>query len=826
MRIKSKMISGYVILACFVAALGAITVVQQSTLKIHVEELNAGLLGEVNANHQMLVQVQTISIHLSRLIHVAGIEKNDIVDSLELAMSELRKAFATFKEIEESNSSSDKAIIEKVNNAERVLDGYIAVVHRLINAYTSESGLKHKDYEQLHHESAMALQTLQNAMSFMQGIPFEEAKKLSEELKVMAKEDTMNTMGLTVFFFLLAIVFGYFVSSRVSRNVERLTQYAKKVGEGDFDATLSLDTKDELSSLASTIATMMTDIKQLTVSKEVLAREVEMRRRTETALFDAEMEAKTHSKSLQELLSWNKAMMDSAAQGMVVIDEKGIIEMFNRQAQSSFGYSLEEVQGQNISMLLPEPHRTNHDGYLQHYYQTGEQKVIGKMRVLDGCRKDGSPLPIELHVSEVMFEGKRKFLGIFRDMTELDRAQHEIIDAWKRNKAMLDGAADGMIMIDDYGEIEVFNKAAEEMFGYEAYDVIGENISMLMPEKQAAEHPEKLKAFRETGIGKIINTSVEVDAKHSSGQVFPIELKVNEVQFEGGRRFFGIVRDMTERRKLESDLRMAQKMEAVGVLAAGVAHEINTPLQYVGNNLQFLNESIVNIEEMSKNYRLLKSSCTDQQLLTKLHESELDFDLDFILEELPGAIAQSVEGIDKASHIVAAMKEFSHPGQQEKSLADINHMLDSAITVARNEWKYVAELETHFLPDLPMIQCHSELNQVFLNMIVNAAHAIEEKLGKESVEKGLITVATSVEQGMIKIEIQDTGIGMPESVKHKVFDPFFTTKEVGKGTGQGLSIAHTIVVDRHHGALEIESEVGKGTTFIVRIPMKSGDRDE
>ena len=194
-------------------------------------------------------------------------------------------------------------------------------------------------------------------------------------------------------------------------------------------------------------------------------------------------------------------------------------------------------------------------------------------------------------------------------------------------------------------------------------------------------------------------------------------------------------------------------------------------------------------------------------------------DTGYLLEEIPKAIEQSLEGVTRVSTLVRAMKEFSHPGTKEKIPLDLNRAIESTTTVTRNEWKYLADLETEFDPSLPMIPCHvGEFNQVILNLIINAAHAIADVIGKEGSTKGKIKIETRNCPEWAEIRIQDTGSGIPEKVRARIFDPFFTTKEIGKGTGQGLAIARSVVVDKHGGSIHFETEVGKGTTFIIRLP--------
>jgi signal transduction histidine kinase len=197
---------------------------------------------------------------------------------------------------------------------------------------------------------------------------------------------------------------------------------------------------------------------------------------------------------------------------------------------------------------------------------------------------------------------------------------------------------------------------------------------------------------------------------------------------------------------------------------------------------------------------------------------EQETDCAYLLEEIPKALAQTLEGVTRVATIVRAMKDFAHPESREMAAADLNRALLSTLTVARNELKYVADVETEF-GHLPLVVCNiGDLNQVFLNLLVNAAHAIGESV-KGTGGKGKIKVRTAAEDGAVLITISDTGCGIPEANRNKIFDPFFTTKEVGRGTGQGLAISRSVVVDRHKGALTFESEVGKGTTFFIRLPV-------
>jgi len=283
--------------------------------------------------------------------------------------------------------------------------------------------------------------------------------------------------------------------------------------------------------------------------------------------------------------------------------------------------------------------------------------------------------------------------------------------------------------------------------------------------------------------------------------------------------------DITERKQLEEQLRQAQKLEAIGQLSAGVAHEINTPTQYVSDNVRFLKDSWQDLANLLQSSMELRQAATQgpisQELLTRFDELSKKADLEFMLKEVPSAIDQSQEGLQRVAKIVRAIKEFSHPGSADKKGVDLNKAIETTITVANNEWKYVADLETQLDPELGLVPClSSELNQVVLNLIVNAAHAIADRLGENSGEKGKITIATRRNAPWAEIDIQDSGQGIPQEIRSRIFEPFFTTKEVGKGTGLGLSMVYGFL-EQSKGHVRIESEVGVGTTFHIRIPLEA-----
>ncbi len=286
-------------------------------------------------------------------------------------------------------------------------------------------------------------------------------------------------------------------------------------------------------------------------------------------------------------------------------------------------------------------------------------------------------------------------------------------------------------------------------------------------------------------------------------------------------------RSEQERHLMELQLRQSQKLEAIGQLAAGIAHEINTPTQYVGDNTRFFKESFESIAILLRDHKeLLEAAQNDRltpDLVARAKEVLMAADLDYLFEQVPTAINETIEGVDRISKIVRAMKEFSHPGGKEKTSADLNKAIESTVTVARGQWKYVADMKLNLDPELPRVPCFlGEFNQCVLNLLINAAHAIGDKLKEKPGGLGLITVGTRRDGAWVEISVRDTGTGIPESARPHIFEPFFTTKEVGKGTGQGLSMVYCNIVKKHGGQVAFETEAGVGTCFLLRLPISPG----
>lgn len=387
---------------------------------------------------------------------------------------------------------------------------------------------------------------------------------------------------------------------------------------------------------------------------------------------------------------------------------------------------------------------------------------------------------------------------------------------------VIEQTTDSVIISETDGTIRYVNPATLTHTGYTAEELIGQDHNIFA---NGTTDPviaqEQLSA---TTDGR--TWSGRLTGRRKDGSIMEEDVTISPVRNEDGDliHFVAVKRDMTEMALLQRQLLQAQKLEAIGQLAAGIAHEINTPMQYIKNNTTFLAESFAELATLLTDYQQVEK--TQGSILGEEAREHLqELDLDFLMEEVPKALTETQEGINRVVKIVAAMKEFSHPGTGQKVASDINHILENTITVTRNEWKYVAEMVTDFAPDLPLVPClPDQIKQVILNLIINGAQAIETAHRSSDPGKlGQITIRTRQDNERVEIQVSDTGCGIPDEIRERVYDPFFTTKEVGKGTGQGLTIIHNIVVKKHGGAIDFTSESGKGTTFFIRLPITDTD---
>lgn len=418
----------------------------------------------------------------------------------------------------------------------------------------------------------------------------------------------------------------------------------------------------------------------------------------------------------------------------------------------------------------------------------------------------------------------------FRRLSEQIRKNQAVAAELRNIKLTLDRINDCVFMLDPESMRPLYvNRAVMERSGYSFEQLLHRPLSDMFPDLG----PDY---FKETVQLLVAGTrdalQFECNMVARDGAVHQVDVQLQYIKLEEGRgHVVAVLRDISRRKRIEQErkemehrLLQMHKLEAVGQLAAGIAHEINTPIQYVGSNIDFLEESFQDVTALVEQcLRLLEAAGRGRvppPMVQALEEAMKELDWEYLADEIPDAIAQSRDGIQRVSSIVRAMKEFSHPAGREKKPVDLNRLIETTITVARNEWKYVADVETDLAENLPLVPCLTdEMNQVLLNLLVNAAHAVAEKTVGTGGGKGTISFTTRLAADMVEIRISDTGTGIAPEIREKIFDPFFTTKEVGKGTGQGLAISLDVIVNKHGGSLSVESVPGEGATFIIRLPV-------
>ena len=412
-----------------------------------------------------------------------------------------------------------------------------------------------------------------------------------------------------------------------------------------------------------------------------------VRSSSEQALFESE--ART------------RAILDAAVDAILTIDPGGIVESMNPAAERLFGYPSHEVIGQNVKMLMPQPYRNEHDGYLSNYLTTGQKKIIGIGREVVGLRKDGSTFPMHLAVSELHLGDRRMFTGIARDITDLRRAISQLEDSEARTRTILETAVDAIITIDGRGLVESMNPAAERLFGYPASEVVGQNVKMLMPQPYRDEHDGYLNNYLTTGQKKIIGIGREVVGLRKDGTTFPMDLAVSEVQLGSRRLFTGIVRDISDRNKAEEQLRffagelqgrnaeLLRSNQELDEFAYIASHDLKEPLRGIHNYATFLLEDyqdkldaegvdkLETLKRLTQRMDVLLDSLLDFSRVGRLDFAIRTTDLNEVLEEVLDSLRDQPEGTRRGSPHPAAVTD--HPGgpcARRRSAPQSDHQLD------------------------------------------------------------------------------------------------------------------------------------------------------
>jgi len=500
-----------------------------------------------------------------------------------------------------------------------------------------------------------------------------------------------------------------------------------------------------------------------------------------------------------------RAMVMNAVDGIIAIESRGTLRMMNPAAERLFGYAAAEVLGQNVSMLMPEPYHSQHDGYLRRYLETGTRKIIGIGREVEGKRKDGTIFPMYLSVAEVRHGDEILFAGIVQDISERKQAAQELQRMRSYLKNIIDSMPSILVGVDVEGRVTEWNHEAENATGVPAHDALGHGFAELLP--QLASQQEKVReAVR-------LRRSVRTErlAAEERGEVRYSDVVVYPLVANGAVGAVIRVDDVTNRVRIEQMMVQTEKMMSVGGLAAGMAHEINNPLSGILQGCQNL-------------ARRLSADLPGNQAAA----GELGLDLEQVrcyLEQR--GIPDFVQGMQaaalRASGIVTDMLAFSRRSTADFAPQRLDELLETVLRLADSDYDLKKQYDFRQIEvvrdydrDLPPVSCNrTEIEQVFLNLIKNAAQA----LATCTAPAGRITLRTRREGEFAQVEIADNGPGIDEDVRGRVFEPFFTTKPVGVGTGLGLSVSYFIVTERHHGTISVSSMPGSGTCFVIRLPL-------
>jgi two-component system NtrC family sensor kinase len=497
-----------------------------------------------------------------------------------------------------------------------------------------------------------------------------------------------------------------------------------------------------------------------------------------------------------------RAVLDSMGDGLCVVDKNGRLESLNHAAEEILGWTQDAVYGDHVADVVTG-YRAQGVDAAPDVAKLRQSLSEGLRSRDDDCRwlaRDGSSVHVAWMLTPMVEHGEHSgSVLVFRDVGAYRSTVTELQHSEARFRTAFESTAIGMLRLGAVGHIVECNRALQRILGFNP----AERVQRLPDIVHADDRDRVRTVLNELFSGARDHSRSEQRLVREDGSSVWCSLSMAPVVSPDGKRVvaIGTLEDLTELKSLEVELRQAQKLEAVGLLASGIAHEINTPVQFVGDNVQFLEGAFAD-------------------LLAVVEAAKLppDENIGFLIQEVPRAITETLEGVQRVGSIVRALKSFALPmGSQEQVATDLNQALANTLTVARNEFKYVADIETEF-GELPLVRCHpGNVNQVFLNLIINAAHAIGD-VHKKTGKRGVIRLRTSALGDRVAIAISDDGPGIKPEIRTKIFDPFFTTKPVGKGTGHGLAIVRS-VVDKHGGAIRLDSELGRGTTFTIELPV-------
>lgn len=524
---------------------------------------------------------------------------------------------------------------------------------------------------------------------------------------------------------------------------------------------------------------------------------------------------------------WLRALVEQTLAGIYVIQE-GRFRYVNQEFANIFGYvsPADIIDSLKISDLIAPEDR---EMVAENVRRRAQGEVPEMRYTFVGLHRDGRRIHIEVHGRAIQFDGKPAVIGLGLDVTERKLAEAA---SDEKLRALFEHSPLGIALVDKQGRHLECNHAYQRLLGCSDEVLKGTDMWSLVPARFADEVAGMRQAIESAGR----YGSIELEYCCHDGQRIPVQTSGVRIAGSGDQHYvWSIVEDITERRRLEREraeqlaavqalnkrlqeaqtqLLQAEKMSAVGQLAAGVAHEINNPVGFVKSNMGMLQTYLSGLLRLVGAYEIvLGANPPDDPSRQRIRDMETEIDYAFIREDAPTLLQESLDGIERVKRIVADLRDFSRPGEAEWQMADVHQCIDSTLNIVANELKYKADVVKDY-GQLPQIRCMPfQLNQVFMNLLINAVQAIPEK--------GTISIRTGQEGDAVWVEIEDTGIGIAPDIQVRIFDPFFTTKPIGKGTGLGLAVSYGIV-QSHHGDIAVRSTEGAGTVFRVMLPINPG----
>jgi PAS domain S-box-containing protein len=529
-----------------------------------------------------------------------------------------------------------------------------------------------------------------------------------------------------------------------------------------------------------------------------------------------------------------RALFEGIDDAVFVHDLQGHILDANPAASRKLGYTHDEFLKLNTRDIDDPEFAAQFQARLDLQLRSGHLSCEGRHRM-----KDGRSIPVDISTSTIQLDNQPAILAVIRDITErkaleatrlqfaeaqaqyareMEHQAHEIARSELRYRQLAASLLDGLVVFDPDGKITLFNQAAEKTFGHAAAEVLGADITELIPDDLDGAPLASLRIALRESDPRLVGQTIEVQGRRKGGESFPLELSLSEVDAAGAREYVGSIRDLTERHRMRALLMQTDRLASIGLLSAGVAHEINNPLAYIANNLAVLERDVGGMLEMLGAYEAAADTLSRSAPATVEQARRIAEDLDwpYVRANLGRMIARTREGVQRVGAIVANLRGLARTAPPRFEPAFLADLLDTALEMVEPRMRR-SNIEVHLeRQSLPKIGCvTTQIGQVMLNLIVNAIQAME--VGQRGPRRLDLRIHGTAEQQTF--EISDSGPGIPPEAQPRLFDPFYSTKPVGEGTGLGLAISHGIV-EGHGGRIEVESKLGSGATFRVTLPTR------